>query len=291
MTLSTQVTTLARGYGLIEGPLWLPDEGLLFSDVAHGGVFRLAADGAVECVVEHRRGIGGLAWHVAGGLIVSGRNIAFKPLRGGATVPLLEREAVPGAVGFNDLTTDAAGRIYVGSLAGSPFETASTANTGDLWCLDLDGSARIVGQDIDLTNGLGFSPDGRTLYHSDSRRHVVWQYPVLTNGDLGEKREFATTARGLPDGLAVAVDGSVWVALADGGHGVAVFGADGRERAFIEIPEPMCTSVCFGGADLRDLYIVSGSDDTDSDRGGAVHRLRVDVPGVPVPSARVRLPG
>ena len=63
MTLST----LARGYGLIEGPLWLPDEGLLFSDVAHGGVFRLAADGAVETVVEHRRGIGGLAWHAAGG--------------------------------------------------------------------------------------------------------------------------------------------------------------------------------------------------------------------------------
>lgn len=284
------LTTLARGYGLIEGPLWLPDHGLLFSDVHHGGVFRLDADGRVETVVEHRRGIGGLAWHVAGGLVVSGRNVAFKPLGAGATLPLLEREAAPGAVGFNDLTTDAAGRIYVGSLGASPFDTDAAPRMGDLFCIDVDGSHRVVGRDISLTNGLGFAPDGRTLYHSDSRVHTVWQYAVAPDGNLGEKRVFATTTRGLPDGLAVAVDGSVWVALADGGHGVVVFEPDGREREFIGIPEPMCTSLCFGGADMRDLYIVSGSDGAGHDDAGAVHHLRVGVAGVPVPPARVRLP-
>ena len=282
--------TLARGYGLIEGPLWSPELGLLFSDVHHGGVFRLARDGTVSTVVPHRRGIGGLAWHVAGGLVVSGRNVAYKPLPDGDTRALLEREAAPGAIGFNDLTTDAAGRIYVGSLGASPFEAAAAPRMGELYCIDLDGRSRVVASEVSLTNGLGFAPDGGTLYHSDSRVHTVWQYAVLPNGDLGPRQVFATTSRGLPDGLAVAVDGSVWVALADGGQGVAVFTPDGREREFIPIPEQMCTSLCFGGADLRELYIVSGSDGTGQDRGGAVHRLRVEVAGVPVPPARVRLP-
>ena len=74
---------LAQGYGLVEGPVWEDGEGLLFSDVLFGGVFRLNLDGVVETVFEHRRGIGGMALHEAGGLIVSGRNLSFKPFSRG----------------------------------------------------------------------------------------------------------------------------------------------------------------------------------------------------------------
>ena len=142
---------------------------------------------------------------------------------------------------------------------------------------------------MQLTNGLGFSPDGSRLYHSDSRRNTVFMYDVLGNGNLADKRPFAVTERGVPDGLVVSEDGAVWVALAGGGHGVAVYGSDGAEQRFIEIPEPMCTSVCFGGADLRSLYIVSGSDGSDSDRAGSVYVTRTEVAGLPVAPARVRL--
>jgi xylono-1,5-lactonase len=286
------VECLASGYGLIEGPLWLAERGLLFSDVLNGGVFCLGHDGHVTSEFEHRRGIGGMALHVDGGLIVSGRNISFKPFGSGATQTLLEQNPAADIVGFNDLTTDNAGRIYAGSLATSPvFESEGEAKAGDLWLIDLDGSSRIVGHEIWLTNGLGFAADGRTLYHCDSGLHSIWQYTVAANGDLGPKRIFAETQRGLPDGLVVAIDGSVWVALAGGGHGVVVFDQHGKERDFISIAQPMCTSLCFGGDDLRTLYIVSGSDGANSERAGAVHRLRVDVAGVPVAPARVRLPG
>lgn len=286
------VECLTAGYGLIEGPLWLPERGLLFSDVLHGGVFCLGHDGQVTSEFEHRRGIGGMALHSADGLIVSGRNISFKPFGKGATQTLLERNPAANIVGFNDLTTDAAGRIYAGSLATSPvFESEGEPKAGDLWLIDLDGTSRIVGHEIWLTNGLGFTSDGRTLYHSDSHLHTVWQYAVSANGDLGPKQVFVQTERGLPDGLAVAMDGSVWVALAAGGHGVVVFDQHGKERDFIRIAEPMCTSLCFGGEDLRSLYIVSGSEGAGSERAGAVHRLRVDVAGVPVAPARVPLPG
>jgi len=278
---------LCNGYTLIEGPLWVPGRGLMFADVLAGGVFCLGESGAVETVFEHRRGIGGMSWHEAGGLVVSGRNLSFKPFGEGATLTLIEQQE-DGRVGFNDITTDAAGRVYAGSLGNSPvFADGREPRSGDLYVVDLDGSFRIVGRDIQLTNGLGFSPDGGTLYHSDTTRGGVFCYEVYDDGNLGEKRLFAEISDA--DGLVVAEDGSVWVACAGSG-GVQVLAADATLTRFIEIPKPMCTSLCFGGSDLQDLYIVCGSRGTDSENAGAVYKVRVDVAGVPVAPARVALP-
>ena len=276
---------LAEGYGLIEGPTWVAGRGLLFSDVHGGGVYCLDAQGAVSTVFPHRRGIGGMAVHERNGMVVGGRNIAYKPFDGGETVVLLDRDPDHGNVGYNDFTTDAMGRIYAGSL-GSPVFEGTEQIAGDLYLIDLDGSSRIVGRDVQLTNGLGFSPDDRTLYHSDSRRQTVFCYAVGDDGDLGPKEAFARTEGGAPDGLAVAEDGSVWVAVA-GGSGVDVFERDGRLRDHVAIPMPMCTSVCFGGDDLKDLYIVTGSGGAATDREGSVFRTRTEVAGLPVPEAKV----
>jgi gluconolactonase len=288
------VRELARGYGLVEGPLWHEGLGLLFSDVLNGGVFCLedgAAGAAPRLLFPHRRGVGGMAWHERGGVVVSGRNVSLKPYPEGATVLLLDRDQAAGNVGYNDLTTDQAGRIYVGSLGASPvFEDGREPASGDLYLIDLDGSARVVAEDVALTNGLGVSPDGRRLYHSDSRRQQVYGYDVKTNGDLGDRFVFAEFAQGAPDGLAVARDGSVCVALAAGGKGVAVLSPAGEQRELLEIPEPMCTSVCFGGQELETLFVVSGSEGSDSDRAGAVYALDAGLAGLPLAPARVALP-
>ncbi len=108
---------VATGYGLIEGPVWDPARGLYFSDVINGGVHLLDRAGAVSLVVPKRRGIGGMALHEKGGLVVGGRDIACVLLDNGSTRTLLSLDAIPGATGFNDLTTDRVGRVYVGSLA------------------------------------------------------------------------------------------------------------------------------------------------------------------------------
>jgi gluconolactonase len=278
---------LATGYGLIEGPLWRPGEGLYFSDVANGGVHRLSPAGDATTVLPHRRGIGGMAWHAVGGLVVGGRNISWKALDGTGAAVLLDPSTlgVP-AVGFNDLTTDAAGRVYVGSLAVSPF-AGEPARPGHLHVIDLDGSHRAVSDGVLLTNGLGFSPDGRRLYHSDSRADLVRVYDV-EDGRVSAWRPFAQLA-GTPDGLAVAADGSVWVALAEGGC-VAVLAPDGTERRRLPVPLRMVTSVCFGGDDLRDLYVVTGSRGGPHVNCGTVYVTRVDVPGLLRPPARVALP-
>lgn len=285
-----EMDTLADGFGLIEAPVWDDTRGLLFSDVLQGGVHCISPSGELTTVFEHRRGIGGMVPHEAGGLVVSGRNISFKPFDGGDTLTLLEGDPENDVVGFNDITVDAVGRIYAGALGSSPvFDDGRGPVPGDLYLIDLDRTAHVVATDVQLTNGLGFSPDGRTLYHSDSWRQRVFRYDVRDDGSLGNKQTYVHTIRGAPDGLAVSEDGAVWVALA-GGSGVAVYEPDGRERAFIEIPLPMCTSLCFGGPDLRDLYIVTGSDGADTDRAGTVFHTSAEVAGLPLGCARVSLP-
>lgn len=281
---------VAEGFGLIEGPVWDSKRGLLFSDVTYGGVYCIGLDGVVIPIFEHRRGIGGMSIHQQGGLLVSGRNISYKSFSGGDTLTVLDRDEENGNVGYNDITTDKAGRVYAGSLGSSPvFEDGREPASGDLYLIELDGSARIVAKDIKLTNGLGFSPDGSILYHSDTLRKTVHCYSVEADGSLGDKQDFVVTQRGVPDGLAVSEDGAVWVALAGGGQGVAVYESNGVLREYIDIPLPMCTSVCFGGEDLKDLYIVSGPDGADSQRAGSVFKYRVNVPGLAVPVAKVAL--
>jgi len=279
---------LCGGYGLIEGPVWDPARGLLFSDVIYGGVFCLGNSGEVSQVIEHRRGIGGMALHADGGLVVSGRNIAHKPADGSDTRVLLPGDPEHGVLGFNDLTTDAAGRIYAGALAFRPVGSDDEPKPGDLYCIDLDGSARVVGHDALLTNGLAFSPDGRRLYHSESRRHLVRVYDVADDGDLGPHRTFAAVDDGIPDGLAVAEDGSVWVAVAHGSR-VDVFEPDGSLRRRIPCRLPMVTSLCFGGDGLRRLYVVTGSGGEGPKDAGVVFVLDTEVAGLPVPPARIRL--
>ena len=281
---------VANGYGLVEGPVWHDDYGLMFSDVIFGGVYSVNDRKEVEPVFEHRRGIGGMAVHAEGGLVVSGKNISLKRFGESESILLLDRDPDNGNVGYNDLTTDRAGRIYVGSLGSSPvFDDGLEPRAGNLYVIDLDGNSRIVAEDVQLTNGLGFSPNGRVLYHSDSRRGQIFRYEVVRNGDLKPREVFHEFENGAPDGLAVAEDGSIWVANAGAG-GVAVIDTDGSQRTFISIPVPMCTSVCFGGAGLRTLYIVSGSNGVDGDRRGGVYRYEATVSGLSVPLAQVRVP-
>ena len=278
---------IATGYGLIEGPVWDHAKGLYFSDVLGGGIYLLDPTGAVSLAVPKRRGVGGLALHGAGGLIASGRDIVHVSLADHSMKVLLAQSVADGAVGFNDLTTDASGRIYVGSIFFAVFKTEEM-KPGNLYVIDTDGQARRISDGVLLTNGLGFSPDGRRLYHSDALRELIRVYDVHDDGSVGHWRAFAATGAGsVPDGLKVAADGSVWVADAHNGR-VAVFEADGRHRRDISVPRPMVTSLCFGGDDLRDLYIVTGSWQGPSETCGTIYRLRSDVAGLPLTPAQVR---
>tara|TARA_B100000676_G_scaffold299773_1_gene344548 strand:- start:894 stop:1745 length:852 start_codon:yes stop_codon:yes gene_type:complete len=278
---------LATGFGLVEGPTWVNDTGLLFSDVIKGGVYLLDHLNNVSTIVEYRRGIGGIAIHEENGLIVGGKNIAYKSFTGDKTTILLSNDVTEVALGFNDLTTDSKGRVYVGSVAFKVFSDDKMI-PGHLHLIDVDGSVRTISDGVMLTNGLGFSPDGRTLYHADARDAVVRQYEVSPDGNVSDWKPFVQANNGHPDGLAVAEDGSVWIAMAYGSR-VDVFESNGALRESLPVPLPMVTSVCFGGPDLKDLYVVTGSRGGPSATCGTIFRTRVDIPGLPISEAKVSL--
>ncbi|MBG05937.1 MAG: hypothetical protein CMM59_17895 [Rhodospirillaceae bacterium] len=280
---------LATGYGLIEGPVWDETRGLIYSDVINGGVRALDPNsGEITEIVPKRRGVGGMTPHIENGLVIGGREIIFESFDRSKSAVLLGPDVTDVAIGFNDFTTDAEGRIRAGSLAFRVF-SGEEMRPGHLHVIELDGSVRTVSDGIVLTNGMGFSPDGRTLYHCDARASVVRAYDVREGAEVAGWMPFAEIADGeTPDGLAVAADGSVWVALAHGGR-VAVYNADGSHRKDIPVPLPMVTSVCFGGPALDDLYIVTGSHGGPSENCGSIYRIRADVPGVPIAPARVAL--
>ncbi len=216
------IETLAWGYGLIEGPRVDERDNLYFSDVLRGGVFRRAADGRVETVVPKRRGVGGIALHADGGLVISGRNVCH--VRDGETRVLFERDDIPG---FNDIFTDAAGRVLAGSLRSDPFGERAGERAGELWRIDGPGRATELYGGVRLSNGIGVSPNGRLLYHSDSLPREIVVHELTPDGSAKQRRVLARLEHGVPDGLAIDAAGGVWVAVYGGGR-VARYLPDGR---------------------------------------------------------------
>jgi sugar lactone lactonase YvrE len=272
--------TLVSGFGLIEGPRVDGSGNLYFSDVPNGGVRRLTPEGELSVVIPKRRGVGGIALHADGGLVVSGRNIQH--VHDGEIRLLYENADV---AGFNDLFADGQGRILVGSLRDDPFDESLTdRRAGELYRISAPGEAEVLYGDVGLTNGIGFSPGGDRLYHSDSAGPRLIVHDVAPDGTLSNRRHFP--AEGLPDGLAVDAEGFVWVAMARAGR-VRRFSPDGEVVDELDPPSNFVTSVVFGGPDLQDLYIVTADNTEDAERGGTVFRTRVDVAGQPAPLARV----
>ena len=278
---------LATGYGLVEGPVWDGERGLIYSDVVNGGVWALSETGDISTIIPKRRGVGGIVLHEDGGVLVGGRDIIFQSFDRTRRCDVLTSGVTAEAIGFNDFTTDPEGRLWAGSVA---FRVLGDEpiRPGHLHVVDLDGSIRTVADGVQLTNGMGFSPDGGILYHCDSRACHIRAYDIDGAGAVTGYSVLIDRPGQTTDGMAVAVDGSIWVAIANGGC-VSVFESDGSHREDIPVPVPMVTSVCFGGADLQDLYIVTGSRGGPHENCGGVYRRRVDVPGVPVAPARVAL--
>ena len=275
------VETILTGYGLVEGPKVDGDDALYFSDAERGGVYRRTPEGEVETVVPRRKGVGGIALHARGGIVISGRDLSH--VHQGESRTIFRDPEIPR---FNDIFADAQGRLLAGSLRFDPLSTKATPEPGSLYRIDAEGAATILYDDVGLTNGIGFSPDGRVLYHSDSiRRHVI-RHDVSDEGLCLNRGVLAQLPAGAPDGLCVDASGCVWVAAYGTGRAQRIT-PEGEIDLEIELPEARVTSLCFGGADLRDLYIVTADDGGGAPPRGSILRTRVDVAGLPAPRVRV----
>ena len=246
---------LERPGALLEGPRLTADGVVLYSDVTGGGVYHNG-----DVVVPKRRGVGGLVPHRVGGVVVTGRTVQH-----GERV-LLARDDL---TGFNDLTTTADGELLVGALRFHPFKGEEPV-PGALLHVRAPGDAVVLDEAVLWPNGIGLSPAGDRLYMSDyARAHVV------TMGiDGGGRAVFAESPRGSADGLAVDVEGGVWVALGDAGA-VARFDPAGDLDAVVDVPADFVSSISFRSTDVLITTV------------GALFRARSEIAGVPVADAAI----
>ena len=278
------IEVLASGFGLIEGPRVDDQNRLCFSDVPNGGVYRRSPNGQIETLIPKRRGVGGIAINQGDGIVCSGRNlIHFSEAKRTSRELFTEWEGKP-LKGINDIQPDDHGSIYCGTLEFDPFSNRKPI-PGSLFRVDPDGKVSKMWEGIEVTNGLGFSPDRKLLYHSDSGTRAVWVYDVQPDRSLKDRRIFARLPEGIPDGLAVDAEGGVLVAAPEAGE-VMRFKPDGTLDQRIRIPAKMVTSLTFGGSTLEELYVVTADNTEDTGKKGTIFMLRTDIPGLPVPRAR-----
>lgn len=159
---------------------------------------------------------------------------------------------------FNDGRCDPSGRLWVGTMA---LGTQAGQASGGLYCLDERGLSGPHVTGLITPNGLGFSPDGGTLYLSDSHPSVqkIWAFDLdLASGALSGRRLFVDMAPlpGRPDGAAVDAEGVYWICANDAGL-IHRFTPDGRQLPSVQVPFPKPSMCAFGGDDLKTLFVTS----------------------------------
>lgn len=182
---------------------------------------------------------------------------------------------------LNDGKVGPDGCFWVGSM----HDALPRAPSGNLYRIAPDGSCRKVLDGLRVSNGLAWSPDGRTMYHADSRGPYIqiFDFDPLT-GAISNGRKLAEpdATAGLPDGGATDRDGIYWSAGISAGV-LNRFAPDGRLIEAIDLPVAAPTMPCFGGSDLRTVFITSLSGQgTGGRHDGTLVSMRSDVPGAPV---------
>jgi sugar lactone lactonase YvrE len=154
----------------------------------------------------------------------------------------------------NDGKCDPSGRPWIGTM-----DASESRYSGALYRMDRGASATRMLDGIGVSNGLDWSPDAKILYYTDSMRRLIWRFPFdRQTGALGAKELFVTVPedQGCPDGLAVDSQGFIWSAHWDGWR-ITRYDPQGAIDRVLWLPVPRVTSLCFGGADYRTMFITS----------------------------------
>ena len=285
-----------------ESPFWHPHEQRLYwVDIPDRRLARAAVQGLqVRGAVEHwplPEEPGCIAPVQGGGLVMALRSgIYLARDWGGPLHKLADAPYDTSKQRFNDGKCDAQGRFWVGSL----YEPRDQA-LGVLYMLDAQGLHPMM-DGVTTANGLAWSPDGRTAYWADTAAHRVRALDVEpATGQLSNPRLLCQMAPkppgwfwgslspygGRPDGAAVDEQGGYWSAQYEGGRLLRLSPA-GQVLAELPTPVPCPTMPCFGGPDLKTLFITTSRHGRSSEElarhpgAGSVFAMRVEVPGLPV---------
>jgi len=269
-----------------EGLRWDAQRGeLLRVDIAAGHVFRdrIADDGGLMPIRTYR--LPGTVGAVApvdgdrGWLLAANRGFAI--LQPDGAFRVIAEVASEGSR-MNDGAADPQGRFWAGTVADRP-------GAAVLSRLERDGRVDVMLDGLTTSNGIGWSPDARTMYLADSGPHVIHAFDF--DGDAGTISRSRVVVEvpdevGTPDGLTVDAEGDLWVAIWGGGR-VHRYSPAGDLRQVLDVPAAQTTSCAFAGPGLHRLYVTTATEDWTDDerradpRAGLVYRFETDATGRP----------
>jgi D-xylonolactonase len=242
-----------------EGPLWWGDA-LWFTDIKQKMVHRFDPVTGQGQSWASSSEVGFLA-PLANGHFIAGTKAGlqdFDPASGAfSLIRTVEPEQPTNRL--NDGAVDGHGRLWFGSM-----DDGEVAPSGILYRLER-GSLTVMDQGYVITNGPAFSPDGRTLYHTDTLARRIYAFELGPDGALANKRIFVEIEEGAgyPDGSVVDQEGCLWTSLF-GGWGVRRYSAEGELLQVVAFPVANVTKLAFGGADLKTVYATTARKGLDA---------------------------
>ena len=283
MTRPESVWSLGAELG--EGPVWVErDRALWFTDIKKRHIHRFdPASGARQSwdAPEYV----GFALPASGGGFVAGLQSGLHRFqeRAGTFELIAPVEPDLPSNRLNDGTVDPSGRLWFGTM-----DNEEQAESGAIYRLGEDGAVVHSGGECCITNGPAVSPDGRTLYHIDTLRGLVFACTVSDDGSLRERRLFCQvdSRDGYPDGPTVDSEGCVWIGLY-AGWSARRYSPEGQLIGTVRFPVANITKIAFGGDDLRTAFATTARQGlkpeqlAEQPQAGDLFAFQVETPGVP----------
>lgn len=284
-----------------EAPLWSPaQQTVTWVDMSSSLVFQMSYPERRKYILSEGLMVAGLARNVNESFVFAGATgLHLWSQEGSFRTVLKEHQGEP--LFFNDIIADGCGRLYAGTCYWGP---SGMEKTGCLYLIDSDLNVSVVDDGIELSNGLAFSGDRRTLYYADSTARCIYAYDVdPSSGELSRKRVFhrAKAEDGLPDGLTVDAEDHLWSAQWYGGQ-IMRYDPEGKVERRISLPAQQVSSLAFGGRELNELFVTTAAEPWDSPyapagfdarspgMGGALYGLRLEIQGREENVARISVP-
>lgn len=284
MRLRARVASAER-HILGEGPLRVDARRVLWVDVVRGQVFIGELDGdRIRQTTRHEfpGTVGAAALSASGTLLVAEQEelIIVHPDGSRRRGPRVVPEGA--ARRTNDGAVDPGGRFLIGTL---PLDDAVENET--LLRIEAEGTITVIDDNLTLSNGLAWSPDGRILYSTDTAPGMIWKRSYdPDSGQTGVRREHLRFTDGFPDGITVDAEGHLWVAIWGAGE-VRRFDPGGNVSGTVSVAAPHVSSVAFVGANCDRLLITTASRDLSADEivhypdAGRLFLADVPVQGLP----------
>lgn len=273
------------GAELGEGPVWSKsDKAVYFVDIKRKHVHRYVADTRETMTWPAPSEACFIVPTPEPGVFVCGlrKGLYRFDARTGTFDKLADAERDRAANRLNDGFADPSGYLWFGTM-----HDDETEPTGAIYRVDEEGRIERRDDGYDIANGPAMSPDGRTLYHTDTRGQTIYASDVDARGTLSNKRAFIEVqGSAYPDGMAVDAQGCLWVALFGGGC-IERYGQDGKQIDTVAFPCSNITKLVFGGDDLRTAYVTTamkGLSEAKRERetlAGGLFTFRSPVPGLP----------